>query len=78
MGEGASGGDGSGTLLFKGRKMQRSKAFFSICSLAIPLENSRRHADDIMSYNWEISVILWDGTPAYTRFLMEAALYLCV
>lgn len=45
------GGDGSGTLLFTGRKMQGSKAFFSICSLAIPLDNFRRHVDDITSYN---------------------------
>lgn len=42
----------------EGRKMQGSKAFFSICSLAIPPENSRRRADDIMAYNGEISVIL--------------------
>lgn len=35
----------------KVEKFQEVKAFFSICSLAVPLENSRRLSDDIMSYN---------------------------
>lgn len=38
--------------------MQGSEAFFSICSLAIPSENLRGHADDIMPYNKELSVVL--------------------
>lgn len=62
----------------KVEKFQEVEAFFSICSLAVPLENSRRLADDIMSYNWEISVILWNRVPACSMFPMEAALYLCV
>lgn len=32
-----------------------------------------------MSYNKELSVILWNGTPARTMFLMEAALlFMCL
>lgn len=40
----SKGSSGTSTLLLKGRKMQGSTAFFSICSLAIPLENFKRHA----------------------------------
>lgn len=40
-----------GVVIFSYLKVEKCKeAFFSICSLAIPLENSRRRVDDIMSY----------------------------